>query len=303
MSILSRLIAASLGVWLISALPAIPDGIVNTGGASTAIIPGTTVVTGSCSANNLIDASGSPLTVNCLATANNGVLVTDSSGIPSIATTLPSALTYPAPTITGTITASGGRVNLTNGTSNVISWGTTGVANPGAGSAGAKLQLYGTAGTIGTGDYSIGVSSTTGIWLSSGNTVFTFYNNANFAASISIPAGNNQLQFGLADVAGAPSAQTMRVQSANGGINDNGATWTWRGSLSDGTGTSGDIAIQTGVKSNLSGVQATAANAIVIKGETQSVQLPQVTTGTPVASLCLDASNNIIKKTTAGSCI
>lgn len=33
-----------------------------------------------------------------------------------------------------------------------------------------------------------------------------------------------------------------------------------------------------------------------------NVSLPQVTTGTPAASLCLDASNNIIKKTTTGSC-
>jgi hypothetical protein len=33
------------------------------------------------------------------------------------------------------------------------------------------------------------------------------------------------------------------------------------------------------------------------------VSLPNVATGTPVASLCLDASNNIIKKTTSGACI
>lgn len=33
------------------------------------------------------------------------------------------------------------------------------------------------------------------------------------------------------------------------------------------------------------------------------VQLPNVTTGTPAASLCIDASNNIIKKTTTGSCV
>ena len=32
-------------------------------------------------------------------------------------------------------------------------------------------------------------------------------------------------------------------------------------------------------------------------------QLPSVATGTPVASLCLDASNNVIKKTTTGPCI
>ena len=35
----------------------------------------------------------------------------------------------------------------------------------------------------------------------------------------------------------------------------------------------------------------------------QTVQLPAIATGTPAASLCIDASNNIIKKTTTGSCI
>lgn len=33
------------------------------------------------------------------------------------------------------------------------------------------------------------------------------------------------------------------------------------------------------------------------------IVVPNITTGTPVASLCLDASNNIIKKTTSGACI
>jgi hypothetical protein len=35
----------------------------------------------------------------------------------------------------------------------------------------------------------------------------------------------------------------------------------------------------------------------------QQIQYPAAVTGTPVASLCLDASNNIIKKTTTGPCI
>jgi hypothetical protein len=44
------------------------------------------------------------------------------------------------------------------------------------------------------------------------------------------------------------------------------------------------------------------ADALTISSS-QIVALPAVATGTPVASLCIDASNNIIKKTTAGSCI
>lgn len=42
---------------------------------------------------------------------------------------------------------------------------------------------------------------------------------------------------------------------------------------------------------------------LVPKGASGGVALPNTLTGTPVASLCLDASNHIIKKTTAGSCI
>lgn len=42
-----------------------------------------------------------------LATANNGVLKTDGAGAPSISSTLPSALSIPNPTITGSFTATG----------------------------------------------------------------------------------------------------------------------------------------------------------------------------------------------------
>lgn len=48
--------------------------------------------------------------------------------------------------------------------------------------------------------------------------------------------------------------------------------------------------------------QGNGTNAIVITSAGVP-QLPSVATGTPAASLCIDASNNIIKKTTTGSCI
>jgi hypothetical protein len=44
-------------------------------------------------------------------------------------------------------------------------------------------------------------------------------------------------------------------------------------------------------------------NYLVVDTSGGTVNLPQAATGTPVASLCLDASNHIIKKTTTGSCI
>lgn len=54
-------------------------------------------------------ASGSA--ISPLATAINGALVTDNSGVPSISTTLPSGLTIPAPNISGTLNL--GSVNVT----------------------------------------------------------------------------------------------------------------------------------------------------------------------------------------------
>lgn len=44
----------------------------------------------------------------------------------------------------------------------------------------------------------------------------------------------------------------------------------------------------------------TAAGVFSINGV---AKLPNVGTGTPAASLCIDASNNVIKKTTGGSCV
>jgi hypothetical protein len=56
--------------------------------------------------------------------------------------------------------------------------------------------------------------------------------------------------------------------------------------------------------SGFSGLTLYTNNAAAISINTsQVVSLPAVTTGTPAASLCIDASNNIVKKTTTGSCI
>lgn len=51
---------------------------------------------------------------------------------------------------------------------------------------------------------------------------------------------------------------------------------------------------------NISAIVASTEVARFIAG---GLNLPTAATGTPTASLCLDASNNVIKKTTTGSCI
>lgn len=97
-----------------------------------------------------------------------------------------------------------------------------------------------------------------------GSVSFTGVGTVNFTE----PA-NNVLQHGAADAAVAV-AQTIRVQSVVAGTSAaNGANWTLIGSLPTGTGTSGDIIFQTGVKTGSGTTQGTATTALTIKGETQ----------------------------------
>lgn len=81
------------------------------------------------------------------------------------------------------------------------------------------------------------------------------------------------IQFGDTDAAVAVS-QTTRAQSVIAGTAAaNGANWTLVGSLPTGTGTSGDIVLQTGVKTGSGTTQGTATTALTIKGETQAVTI------------------------------
>ena len=74
------------------------------GGSSTGLVVGTSPVVGGTPNGLFYDNAGVLGNTNA---ANNGVLVTSGAGAPSISTTLPSALTIPAPVVTGSFTATG----------------------------------------------------------------------------------------------------------------------------------------------------------------------------------------------------
>ena len=90
----------------------------------------------------------------------------------------------------------------------------------------------------------------------------------NSRGNFSSPAANT-IQIGQVD-ANPAVAQTLRVQSATGS-NIAGQNWTQIGSLSTGSGTSGDIIFQTGGTGAGAAVQNTATTALTIKGATQAV--------------------------------
>lgn len=108
------------------------------------------------------------------------------------------------------------------------------------------------------------------------------------------------MQLGNPDAA-APVAQTFRVQSVVAGTaNTAGQNWIQDGSLSTGSGTSGDIIFQTGSTGAASTVQNTPVTALTIKGATQNVGIASTS---PYFKLSV-GTNNVgtfgISTTTAG---
>lgn len=97
------------------------------------------------------------------------------------------------------------------------------------------------------------------------------------------------------------AAQTLGVQSVVAGTAAaNGANWTLIGSLPTGTGTSGDIIFQTGVKTGSGTTQGTPTTALTIKGETQ-----QATFAAQIAAVSMTqtsaAQSGTVCQNTAGT--
>jgi cytoskeletal protein CcmA (bactofilin family) len=117
----------------------------------------------------------------------------------------------------------GGTVRLSNGTSNTIFFGTTGVAAPGNGSAGEKIQLYGTAGTVSSTDYAIGIESGH-IWFNT-NAGYKWYVNSS-VTNIMDSSGN----LGLGTTtAGSKLTVTGSGAFSNGTLSVNGGSVSTNG--------------------------------------------------------------------------
>ena len=104
--------------------------------------------------------------------------------------------------------------------------------------------------------------------------------------------GVANVQFGAANAA-SPVAQTLSFQGGTG-TNTASVNTTIIGSLGTGTGTNGDIILQTGVKTTTGSTQATATTALTIKGETQIAifaATPKFTQNTTGAGSALLSTN------------
>ena len=149
--------------------------------------------------------------------------------------------------------------------------------------------------------FSIGLAVTGGVQIAASQ-IYSFSGRG----AISSPAAN-ALSFGGADVA-APGAQTLSVPNVVAGTsNTAGANWTHVGSLSTGSGASGDMIFQTGGTGAGATVQNAAVTALTIKGASQLVQLNAIITDATHtdATICEDTTTHALYSGsgTAGICL
>ncbi len=119
-----------------------------------------------------------------------------------------------------------GDVSLTGATSRTIFMGNTGVAAPGAGSVGEKLQMYGTVGTVAASDYALGIESSN-MWLNSGGG-FKWYSAASQKAVLT---SSGYLGIGTTTPAQMLSTAGMLYVGANGATGMGTATSTFAGDI------------------------------------------------------------------------
>ena len=246
--------------------------------------------------------SGSFTAGDLLAASSSGQVL-DSSAFTTSGVNLPAALTVNGGAFP-TFTANGQAALGTSATNGLILGG-QGSTN--------DLTIVNSAGAavidILTGSQTVNFVGQSYINLTSTGGRLQFRNGFTFLQS---PAAAT-MQQGNYDAATA-TAQTTQVQSVLAGTsNTGGANWTLIGSLSTGSGTSGDIIFKTGGMGATATSVNAAATAFTIKGATQGVIMSQQATtqgatwmtglatssGTQVSFLCRDANNQIIADTGA----
>ncbi len=204
-----------------------------------------------------------------------------------------------SPTFSGTVTFPDASTITSSGLGSLVALG-VGVVAPAAGIVQANTAFRGPAGSVGTPAFASSANPNTGLYfngsnwaLSAGGSQILDYN-INLAGTLTVSAAGglnlrapnsplgfqNQtfitspasatIQHGGNDGA-APVAQIIKFQNGSG-TNISGQNATIVGSLSTGTGTDGDIILQTGIKNGGSNATpATATTAVTVKGETQEV--------------------------------
>ena len=248
------------------------------------ITVGSTVVTSGVT-NGLLYANGSVL--GNLATLGSGVLVTSAGGIPSIATTLPSGLTVPSPTFTGTETFPDAATWTSSGISKVAALSTGSATIPSAGNINVSGQYQVSGSQIAASNLSDGntgtgaivhaaASAISGTWTGSptfsGNLTFSGQAIHTGTSAPSSAAGNSAV---MGTIASPTLSNTGQAFLYNTVVN---------GAILEGDGSTNDVSLF-----NKSG-----ALVVGVPTGTTKLNFPSLASGTCSSGLGLDSGNNTI---------
>ena len=184
-------------------------------------------------------------------------------------------------------------VDFRNATFSTAAWASPGIVIDGSGNTtGVSYRFNGTTGTAAGNELYMKASNTISVSINGIETANWSVNNGSFFGNQN---GLTNYQFGNSS---AGVAAQIRVSFGNS-TNASEANL-----ILNGGAFSGGLGANAFAINGLGGIWLQGNGTTGLNITSAGVpQLPSVAAGTPVASLCLDASNNIIKKTTAGSCI
>lgn len=222
-----------------------------------------------------------------LATLGSGVLVTSAGGVPSIATTLPTGLTIPTPTFTGTLTFPDSATWTSNGISKVVALSVGSATIPSGGNVSIS-GLYMVNGTqIAASNLSNGATGSGAVVLAASPAISgTWTGSPTFSGNITF--SGQAIATGTTAPASAGGNSVVMGTITSPTLSNNGQAFlyntTVNGAIVEGAGSTNDVSIF-----NKSG-----ALVLGVPTGTTKLNFPSLASGTCSSGLGLDASNNTV---------
>ena len=228
-----------------------------------------------------------------LSTLASAVLITSAGGVPSLSATLPSALTIPTPTFTGTLTLPDAATWTSTGISKVaaLSVGSATLPSGGNISISGQYQVNGT--QIAASNLSNGTTGSGAVVLAAGPTISgTWAGSATFSGALTL-SGNDTfsaqaIHTGTSAPASAAGNTVVMGTIASPTLTNTGQAFlyntTVNGAILEGDGSTNDVSVF-----NKSG-----ALVFGVPTGTTKLNFPSLSSGTCSSGLALDSSNNTV---------
>lgn len=235
-----------------------------------------------------------------IATVGNGVMVASAGGVPSFSITLPSALSIPSPTFTGTMTMPDASTWTNLGISKAVAISTGSATLPASGNVNVSGQYQVNGSQIAASNLSNGTTGSGSVVLNTSPTMAGTWAGSVTFSGANIYSGNStfsaqSIHTGTSAPASAAGNTVIMGTIVAPTLANNGQTFlfntTINGAVLEGAGSTYDVAI----------VNKSGGVAMGVGTGTTVPVLPGLAAGTCSSGLAIDASNNIVKTSCPGA--